>query len=622
MSRKTSVIKILSVNVGRSSNAQQIALQNAFDSRIDLLLIQEPYVSSDIARRITCRHPSFECYSPVDDWTVRPRVITYANKHSNINHYQERPRCITEQGIGDILLLSVIAPNNPRLLIINAYNAPPGSTNPGAGVSRLISLADFSLPSQTILAGDLNLHNPMWHPSYRGSPSSQSEAFIRWLELRDLSLISEIDKPTHNCGNVLDLCFGSSQLVARGTIATVQEDLDVTSDHLPLLANVYCGAREAAPITGLRFATIDKDIFLSLLRAQLEGILPLSQKSASEIDRRADQIIKILHSSFAGSAKRALPHSRGQPWWDQNCKEARKKYRDKVRDGSANQADRKEFRMVTRRAKISFFQKRIDEAANGKDVFSIAKWHKSKGTFRTPPLKDPLSPEAPLAESIDDKRNVLARNLLRNQSDVEDIPLLTPTTARTSLPFPELTIEEVSNSILGAGNTTPGKDEIPTSVLRLAWPHISGLIQDLYQSCIDSGHHPKCFRTAIVTMIGKPNKADMTSPRSYRPIALLSVLGKGLERLIAKRMSWISIKYKVLAAQQFGALPKRSSVDLTTCLTHDVETALAKGLTATLATLDIKGAFDTVLPGRLIKRLREQGWPAHLCNWISSFVSE
>ncbi|KAI0997973.1 hypothetical protein K3495_g10217 [Podosphaera aphanis] len=40
-----------------------------------------------------------------------------------------------------------------------------------------------------------------------------------------------------------------------------------------------------------------------------------------------------------------------------------------------------------------------------------------------------------------------------------------------------------------------------------------------------------------------------------------------------------------------------------------------------MATLDIKGAFDAVLPGRLIKRLREQGWPAQLCNWITSFVS-
>ena len=211
---------------------------------------------------------------------------------------------------------------------------------------------------------------------------------------------------------------------------------------------------------------------------------------------------------------------------------------------------------------------------------------------------------------------------MRNHSEAGDIPLWTPTVANNSLPFPELTIEEVSNCILRAGNTTPGKDEIPTGALRLAWPHISALVHDLYQSCIDVGHHPRCFRAAIVAMIGKPNKADMTSPRSYRPIALLSVLGKGLERLIAKRMSWIAINFQVLAPQQFGALPKRSSVDLTTCLTHDVETALSKGLTATLATLDIKGAFDAVLPGRLVKRLREQGWPAHLCNWIASFITE
>ncbi|KAI1005056.1 hypothetical protein K3495_g3165 [Podosphaera aphanis] len=241
-----------------------------------------------------------------------------------------------------------------------------------------------------------------------------------------------------------------------------------------------------------------------------------------------------------------------------------------------------------------------------RDVFEIAKWHKSKGTFRTPPLKEPLNPEAPSAESIEDKRNVPARNLLSNQSEVEDITTTTPTVATTSLPFPPLASDEVSQSILEAGKATPGKDEIPTGVLRLAWPHISVLVQNLYQACLDMGHHPKCFRTAIVAMIGKPNKTDMASPRSYRPIVLLSVIGKGPERLVAKRMSWVAIKYNILARQQFGALPKPSSVDLTTYLTHDVETALARGLTATMATLDIKGAFDAVLPGRLVRRMREQ----------------
>jgi hypothetical protein len=54
----------------------------------------------------------------------------------------------------------------------------------------------------------------------------------------------------------------------------------------------------------------------------------------------------------------------------------------------------------------------------------------------------------------------------------------------------------------------------------------------LYQGCLTAGYHPRCFRHAILAIIQKPNKTDWTRPRSYRPIALLSVLGKGLERLV------------------------------------------------------------------------------------------
>ena len=163
--------------------------------------------------------------------------------------------------------------------------------------------------------------------------------------------------------------------------------------------------------------------------------------------------------------------------------------------------------------------------------------------------------------------DLLARNLLTNQSEVDDIPLDSPAVAISSPPFPNLTTKEVSKAILSAGNTTPGNDQIATAFLRLAWPHISATILDLFQKCLDIGHHPKVFRTAIVAIIAKTNKADMTSPRFYRPIALLSALGKGLERLVAKRMFWIAIKFKVLSQQQFGALPLRSSVDLIVILT-------------------------------------------------------
>ncbi|KAI0992885.1 hypothetical protein K3495_g15299, partial [Podosphaera aphanis] len=54
---------------------------------------------------------------------------------------------------------------------------------------------------------------------------------------------------------------------------------------------------------------------------------------------------------------------------------------------------------------------------------------------------------------------------------------------------------------------------------------------------------------------------------------------------------------------------------------HDVETALNAKQTASLLTLDVKEAFDGVLPGRLTRRLREQGWPNNLVRWVKSFTT-
>lgn len=112
----------------------------------------------------------------------------------------------------------------------------------------------------------------------------------------------------------------------------------------------------------------------------------------------------------------------------------------------------------------------------------------------------------------------------------------------------------------------------------------------------------------------------MTSPRSWRAISLLSCLGKGLKRLVAKRLSYAAVTQKVLNPQQFGALPKRAATDLVSCLVHDVEQIWDSGKVASLLTLDVKGAFNAVLPGRLQVRMREQGWPDEVIKWTRSFM--
>ncbi|RYP52422.1 hypothetical protein DL769_010682 [Monosporascus sp. CRB-8-3] len=122
-------------------------------------------------------------------------------------------------------------------------------------------------------------------------------------------------------------------------------------------------------------------------------------------------------------------------------------------------------------------------------------------------------------------------------------------------------------------------------------------------------------------MLGKPKKTNMTQVKSYRPIALLLCLGKGLERIIAKRLSRTALAGGLLSPRHAGASPKRAATDLTAAVVHEIELALLKYKCAALVTMDVQGAFDSVLRKRLLQRLLQQGWHLQVARWVSSFMS-
>jgi ribonuclease HI len=608
-------ISILQLNVGHIPEAHEIALTQAYSNHIDIILIQEPYIYKDLTRKITKRHPSYECFSPTDSWETSgiPRVLTYIRRKSGIRASQLRPDSISQETLSDLLLLQVSSCSGQSALIFNIYNAPVGAKRAGKAARALTCLPEsyFSLP--TLLAGDFNLHHNRWQPSLQHSPTTFAETFTEWLDRLGLLLTSEIDIPTHDKGNVLDLAFVSSSPTLLGASTRVAHHLDATSDHRPLLTTLPWEQGPVETPQRLRFDTLDHTRFLTLLASNLANVRS-SAGNKDELDCLANGITAAIHSSYTASANKSIPQGGGQQWWNTTCKKALQDYR-------AGLYTRKDFRRVTRRAQAQYWRDKISAVTESKEVFDMSRWHKSTGSYRSPPLKDPLRPDSPPAVALQEKRDILSRNLLQNTAEAGDIPLDTPAVPSCSLPLPDITMAQVEKSILQAGNTTPGVDELPTCIIKAAWPLIKDRVLALYQGCLRTGYHPKCFRHAVLAIIQKPNKSDWSSPRSYRPIALLSVLGKGLERLIARNMAWIAIHYKVLASQQFGALPLRSAIDLTTCLLHDAEQALNQRQTATLLTFDVKGAFDGVLPGRLVHRLRAQGWPDNLARWVASFVT-
>ena len=608
-------LRLLQINVRKSHTPHELALATAYAERVDILLIQEPYIHSELQRRITKRHPAFECFSPTDSWTVPPRTLTYVRKGVGLQVEQLRPIEEELEGVSDLVFLSILSPSYSKLIIINVYNAPPGSRAEGKALEALYDCPS-SLFTNTFIAGDFNLHHHFWQPTSTQN-STAAESFITWLDSHTLGLTSEIGVPTHAQGNVLDLAFASTSLQTQGITTVCAPELDISSDHLPLTTELCWDHRFQEHPPRLRPDTLEEEKYLPLLQQGLSTWDHTKICCHRTLDTAAAELATIIQNAYQGAASRTLGNGTGVPWWDQQCSQALQTFRKSGRLPE----NRKALRRTIRRAKRCYLRNKLDTATSMSEVYKMTKWHKSTGSFRSPPLKDPTRPNNPPASSLQEKREILARNLLQNLAEAGDIPLDSPTVPKRALVFPEITTQELRNALLSAGNTAPGDDEITTAILKAGWHLLEQPIFRLFQKCLLLGHHPACFRTAILVILSKNNKPDKTSPRAYRPIALLSVLGKGLERLLARRMSWLAIEAKILAKQQFGALPLRSAVDLTTCLTHDVETALNQGLVASLLILDIKGAFDSVLIGRLVRRLREQGWPDPLVRWVASFAS-
>ena len=122
---------------------------------------------------------------------------------------------------------------------------------------------------------------------------------------------------------------------------------------------------------------------------------------------------------------------------------------------------------------------------------------------------------------------------------------------------------------VGSGNTSPGADGISVELLAACWNTLGLRATHLFRACLRLGYHPACFKLAEVVFLPK-NGRDPSSVKGWRPIALLSCLGKGLERLLAKRMSHLAVTWEIVGRQQFGALPKRSAIDLVSCVVHDM----------------------------------------------------
>ena len=75
---------------------------------------------------------------------------------------------------------------------------------------------------------------------------------------------------------------------------------------------------------------------------------------------------------------------------------------------------------------------------------------------------------------------------------------------------------------------------------------------------LSMGYYPIAFKNGLLVFASKPGK-DPKLPKNYRPITLLEVPGKILERVINNRFMYFCKNNKILSPQQFGFCKRRGT---------------------------------------------------------------
>ena len=144
---------------------------------------------------------------------------------------------------------------------------------------------------------------------------------------------------------------------------------------------------------------------------------------------------------------------------------------------------------------------------------------------------------------------------------------------------------------LNPGKAT-GLDNLPAKFIRDGAKHLAPPLTHIINLSIHHGKVPNELKTARVSPIYKKN--SKTDPGNYRPVSVLSIISKILERVVYNQVDSYLQSHKLLYEFQSGF---RSAFSTDTCLIHltdHIRSESDRGNYTGMVILDLQKAFDTV----------------------------
>ena len=631
------MISVIQCNLGRGLAAQHEVIEYFKSSAFNVLLLQEPYHGSSLS--VQCVYDFDVFQFPTASRHVKACVIVKKDVGCCIGW--------TEHSSPNVAIVQLQL-SQRKLYLTSAY------VEPDVDVSNTFDNIDSFLKSQPdalhVVGIDVNGRHMLWgcdDQDARGETLANIAASNQ-LNVCNVGRQATFETITHgrHFSSIIDVTLTSEHAADAITDWKVATDVCQASDHNAITFKVQNARtqrqRDRTSTYLFNNKTADWGKFDKSLTSAFASSSLLSQDvttlSAADVDLFVVKLTDVIRQACFSSMKIGGEGRPVNPWWTPEL-EALKKTSIRLhhrlsqlsRSGAStdvaaaeHQAAKTKYAKAIKKTSGKNFRE-FCQRQGKEDVWSLTNRLIKDAPRRQPPAtlrtaSGVTSTSEETASSLlhhfypDDTADVSHdQHQLRKKtqvlSDADDEP-----------PF---TSEEVAECLKTMNpNRAPGHDALTSDICTAVIIKYPDVMTSLFNRCLELGHFPTSWKEARVRIIQKPGKDDYTSLTSFRPIGLLPVFGKLLQKLFIKRLTFDAQTSKRWSDRQFGFREQTSTSHALRTLINRIKSGRQRGRQVVGVSLDIKAAFDNAWWPALMERLRKTSCPRNVNRLIVSYLQD